>query len=366
MQKIATLACLSLLLCQSLLFSNPAQAKPKKMTETVEECLVDGQGREFCHVVSTQQVNADGSAASNQAPHYISEAEAQQKQREAEYRQMSEELERGNQQLANNNPQSAATTSQAELLFWDSIKTSSNSADFQAYLDRYPNGTFAQLARNRLGGGQAQAAKTSTTPSASRPAQSGANSEATTSHNSGFSIEMVSLPDGILMGKYEVTQGLWRAVMGSNPSFFSSCGDNCPVELVSWDDVQQFIQRLNSKSGEHFRLPTEDEWYSACQAGGSTEYCGSDSINAVAWYDDNSGFSTHAVGQKQANAWGLYDMSGNAREWTNSCYESDCSRRVLRGGSWYSEPAFVRSAYRDRCTTTDRSNALGFRLAQDP
>ena len=132
--------------------------------------------------------------------------------------------------------------------------------------------------------------------------------------SSGPNIAMVSLPTGIKMGKYEVTQGQWRAVMGNNPSKFASCGDNCPVERVSWDDVQQFIQRLNSQTGKRFRLPSEDEWYAACQAGQRSEYCGSNSIDAMAWYQSNSGNTTHAVGQKQPNAWGLYDMSGNVWE----------------------------------------------------
>ncbi len=178
-------------------------------------------------------------------------------------------------------------------------------------------------------------------------------------------IAMVKLPSGILMGKYEVTQGQWQKIMGTNPSKFSTCGDNCPVEQVSWDDVQQFITKLNSQTGRHYRLPTEDEWFSACQAGTSKEYCGSNSISEVAWYEDNSGGTTHVVGQKQANAWGLYDMSGNVHEWTNSCKESDCTPRVHRGGSWHGGPAGVRSANRYRSSAPRRDDGLGFRLAQD-
>ena len=177
--------------------------------------------------------------------------------------------------------------------------------------------------------------------------------------------EMIKLPSGLSMGKYEVTQGQWQAVMGSNPSNFNGFGENWPVESVSFDDVQRFIERLNSMSGKHFRLPTEDEWLGACLAGGYTDYCGSSNIEAVAWYESNSNKTTHAVGQKQPNGYGLYDMSGNVWEWTSSCWEGDCSVRVLRGGSWGSKPADVRAAERGGLDTGARTNSFGFRLAQD-
>ena len=111
------------------------------------------------------------------------------------------------------------------------------------------------------------------------------------------------------IGRYSVTQGEWKQVMGNNPSKFSSCGDDCPVEQVSWEDAQSFIQRLNSRSGKEYRLPTEAEWEFACRSGGKKEmYCGGDNINAVAWFSGNSGRKTHPVGQKQPNGLGLYDM----------------------------------------------------------
>ena len=181
------------------------------------------------------------------------------------------------------------------------------------------------------------------------------------------------------LGKYEVTQGQWRAVMGANPSYFPNCGDDCPVEQVSYDDIQGFISRLNSQqTGQRYRLPTEAEWEYACRAGGMETYCGSNNVGAVAWYGGNSSNTTHRVGQKQANAWGLYDMSGNVWEWTCSAYteqgytgsEKVCnndasSRRAFRGGSWINVPAYVRSAYRGGDIPSLRNLNLGFRLAQD-
>ncbi len=120
------------------------------------------------------------------------------------------------------------------------------------------------------------------------------------------------------IGKYEVTQGQWQAVMGSNPSSFSSCGADCPVESVNLSDVQTFITTLNQLSGKNYRLPTEAEWEYAARSGGqSQEYSGGSDINAVAWYASNSGGTTHPVGQLQANGLGLYDMSGNVDEWVS-------------------------------------------------
>jgi len=172
------------------------------------------------------------------------------------------------------------------------------------------------------------------------------------------------------IGQTEVTQGQWQAVMGRNPSYFTACGADCPVEQVSWDDAQQFIQRLNAKTGKSYRLPTEQEWEYACLAGEKTEYCGGNNVNAVAWwgaYADpvgNSGKTTNRVAGKQANAWGLYDMSGNVYEWTANCYDSGCDSRVLRGGSWYDFPQDVRSANRSNNSPGFRSRFIGFRLAR--
>ncbi len=182
------------------------------------------------------------------------------------------------------------------------------------------------------------------------------------------------------LGKTEVTQGQWRAVMGNNPSYFSSCGNDCPVERVSWNDAQSFIQKLNAKTGKQYRLPSEAEWEYACRAGGQHDYCGSDNVDSVAWYEDkaNIGSGTHPVSRKQPNAFGLYDMSGNVWEWVEDSYhdsyngaptnggvwQGDGATRVLRGGSWYFGPQFARTAFRIRNEPADRSVINGFRVAR--
>ncbi|MBI5005879.1 MAG: SUMF1/EgtB/PvdO family nonheme iron enzyme [Nitrosomonadales bacterium] len=183
------------------------------------------------------------------------------------------------------------------------------------------------------------------------------------------------------IGKTEVTQAQWQAVMGSNPSNFTGCGDTCPVEQVSWDDAQAYIKKLNAKTGKQYRLPTEAEWEYACRAGTEFEYCGSDTVDSVSWNDINSGsffFNTpHPVATKQANAFGLYDMSGNVWEWVEDTYHpsyegapadgsarTDGSMRVLRGGSWGYEPKFGRASARIRFSTSFRYYSHGFRLAR--
>lgn len=166
------------------------------------------------------------------------------------------------------------------------------------------------------------------------------------------------------MGKYEVTQAEWRALMNSNPSKYASCGDSCPVGMVSWNDAQAFIQKLNAKTGRVYRLPTEAEWEYACYGGSKTEYCGAKNIDSVAWYNGNSDNLPHPAGQKKANGYGLYDMSGNVWEWTNDCWEGDCTNRVLRGGSWLNEKRLVVASFRNRNEITYRYLSSGFRLAR--
>lgn len=181
--------------------------------------------------------------------------------------------------------------------------------------------------------------------------------------------EMVRIPgENYAIGKYEVTQGQWKAIMGSNPSRFSGCGDDCPVESVSWDDAQDYIRRLNAKTGKQYRLPTEAEWEHACHAGSQQEYCGGDDLDNVGWWDGNSGNQTHPVGQKRANAWGLYDMSGNVAEFTQSCWQGACGKgeqlRVTRGGQWCGFWRLARAAVRGKGFRSVREYYNGFRLAR--
>ena len=180
------------------------------------------------------------------------------------------------------------------------------------------------------------------------------------------------------IGRYEVTQEEWEAVMGSNPSNFK--GKKLPVEQVSWDDCQTFIRKLNQMTGKHFRLPTEAEWEYAARGGNKSrgyKYAGGDNLGSVAWYTDNSGNKTHEVGKKQPNELGLYDLSGNVWEWcqdwkggyrsssqTNPTGPSSGSNRVNRGGSWYHGAWICRVSVRFDCTPAGRSNNLGLRLAQ--
>lgn len=189
----------------------------------------------------------------------------------------------------------------------------------------------------------------------------------------------VTLSTGFRMGKYEVTQEQWAAVMENNPSGFK--GRKNPVERVSWNDCQEFIKRLCEKIGaKGFRLPTEAEWEYACRAGSKTSYNFGDDRNQLenyAWYDGNSGSSTHPVGHKKPNAWGLYDMHGNVWEWCQDPWHEDyqgapadgsvweaggSSFRVVRGGSWYYTPADCRAAHRARFASIIRDLSIGFRV----
>ena len=185
-----------------------------------------------------------------------------------------------------------------------------------------------------------------------------------------------------LMGKTEVTQALWGSVMGDNPSRHNDCGSICPVENVSWNDVQDFIKRLNQKTGQNYRLPSEAEWEYAARAGSVGDWSfGNDEskLTEYAWYIANSQRTTHPTGSKNSNAFGLHDMHGNVWEWVADCshpnysgapadgtaWVSNCSEdRVRRGGSWYLIPASLRSALREKSPADYRDNNGGFRLAR--
>lgn len=164
--------------------------------------------------------------------------------------------------------------------------------------------------------------------------------------------------------------------MGSNPSRFSSCGDDCPVENVGWEDAQEFIRRLNRKSGRSYRLPTEAEWEYAARSGGRREkYSGGDNVDAVAWYSGNADGASHPVGRKRPNGLGIFDMSGNALEWVGGGYDEDYSGAspkpqgfpILRSGCWYDGQRGVRASDRGNYAPAGQaSGCLGLRLAFSP
>ena len=205
----------------------------------------------------------------------------------------------------------------------------------------------------------------------------GATSEMKDPYSDEKPVHQVTLTNDYYMGKYEVTQALWQAVMGSNPSNFK--GDNLPVETVNWNDCQEFISKLNSLTGRKFRLPTEAEWEYAARGGKKSrgyQYSGSRKISDVAWYEGNSRSKTHPVGTKQANELGIYDMTGNVWEWCSDWYGSYSSssqtnpmgsdsgaKRVRRGGSWCYIARICRSSYRYGDAPDCRGLYLGLRLA---
>lgn len=187
------------------------------------------------------------------------------------------------------------------------------------------------------------------------------------------------------IGQTQVTQALWKAVMGSNPSNFK--GDNLPVEKVSWDDCQTFIEKLNSMlfnelGGKRFALPTEAQWEWAARGGNTGKgykYAGTNYIEYMAWYKDNSGGKTHPVAQKQPNELGLFDMSGNVSEWCQDWYgrfSSDAQTnpqgpasgtyRVIRGGSWDDHAENCHVSYRNGLEPDAANNDLGLRLCLIP
>ena len=192
-------------------------------------------------------------------------------------------------------------------------------------------------------------------------------------------IHSVTLSD-YYIGETEVTQTLWQAVMGSNPSNFK--GDNLPVEKVSYEDVKEFITKLNQKTGKTFRLPTEAEWEYAARGGKKSKgykYSGGNNIDDVAWYYGNSNNKIHPVKTKQPNELGIYDMSGNVWEWCSDWYGdytsasqtnpqgpssgSYGSYRVFRGGTWSDFARYCRVSYRSFEDPSSRYCDLGFRLA---
>ena len=319
---------------------------------------------------------------------------------------------------------------------WELAKRRDTVAAYEGFLASFPSGRLAATARSALAGLKPASASTPTPqptqPQATASAQPRAFKDCAGLHCP----EMVVIPAGspmmgssaaeqelaqkagakkewtdpenprhkvtlrsFALGKYEVTQGQWRAVMGNdNPShFISTCGDNCPVERVSWDDIQIYIQKLNRMTGQQYRLPSEAEWEYAARAGCTSAFnvagqCKDRIEPGEANFDGNFTYNgsskglyrekTMAVGSFAPNGFGLHDMHGNVWEWVQDCYEDDyrkgqpvdgsahrgndrsCSYRVLRGGSWNILPFNLRAANRDRNSPDGRNDDGGFRLAR--
>ncbi len=192
--------------------------------------------------------------------------------------------------------------------------------------------------------------------------------------------------DDFYLGKYELTQGEWKEIMGELPSGFKFCGKDCPVELVSWKDAEKFIRNLNEKTGMEYRLPTEAEWEYAARDGGKKEkWAGTsnrDESGEYAWHKRNFGDMTiNPVGLKKPNGLGLYDMSGNVWEWVFDWYDEKYYRnstrnnpkgpltgtyRVFRGGSWSNDLGLLRTSYRSYGRPEYKDGSLGIRLARTP
>ncbi len=181
------------------------------------------------------------------------------------------------------------------------------------------------------------------------------------------------------IGKYPITQAQWKAIMGNNPAYFK--GDNLPIEYISWNDTQEYINKLNRLTGKNYRLPTEAEWEYAARGGIKSRgyrYSGSNYLNEIAWYRDNSNDSPHPVGTKLPNELGIYDMSGNINEWCNDLYDefyyysspqnnpkgpSSGWGRVFRGGSCHEPDICCHVALRRPLSPDEPYNCFGFRLA---
>lgn len=177
--------------------------------------------------------------------------------------------------------------------------------------------------------------------------------------------EMIVIPGkNYALGKYEVTQAEWTAAMGEdvqNERSGPTVGSDKPVLYKDLDRAQKYITQLSKMTGRNYRLPTEAEWEFACYSGSQTAYCGGDDFDSVAWYKKDGKYAPHPVGQKQANGYGLYDMSGNVWEWMSDCWKDNCELRILRGGSFTSPPLTVLAAYIYGKKWGDVD--IGFRLA---
>jgi len=295
---------------------------------------------------------------------------------------------------------------QREEKFWDEAKAIGNREAFEAYLSSYPMGRYGALAKASI----VRLGQTTVPFGASQVTQPSVQSAVVQQPKAGSVFkecndcpEMVVIPAGTFLmgtqdkgqdetpqhsvsikgfaiGRFEVTQAQWLAVMSTDPSRFK--GSRHPVENVTWDEIQEFLRRLNATTGKAYRLPSEAEWEYSARAGSQTHYHfgdKTDELSRYAWFNGNSGGTTHPVGEKLPNEFGLYDMHGNVWEWTDDCWNKDyggapsdgsawsrgeCGLRVLRGGSQIGGSENARSGFRNRSDRSTRGFSYGFRLAR--
>jgi formylglycine-generating enzyme required for sulfatase activity len=284
---------------------------------------------------------------------------------------------------------------------WDSVKDSRDVNDLNAYLRKFPQGLFSEVAMNRIksmsqGGIQVAMPSVPVSVSSSPPLVGGSFKDCQDcpemlpippgSFDMGSNEDGDSRPvhrvtvQGFFMGKTEVTLEQWKAVMGRTPRYPSKCLENCPI-AVSWDDALLFTKQLSEKTGKQYRLPSEAEWEYAARASSRTKWSFGDNENSIqdyAWFRSNNNKMESPVALKKPNLFGLFDMHGNLWEWTQDCWNNnytgaptdgsvwatgDCSRRVVRGGSWQSSKSDLRSAYRNTFTSTS-SVTNGFRVVR--
>ena len=313
-------------------------------------------------------------------------------------------------QTAPGKPDPVDSDAQIEQQAWTAAKSGNTAAGYSAYLEEYPKGRFAAAARVARASlvavpAQAQAAPVAPPVTPSVAPQSSLPVAGQIIKDCVECPEMVAIPAGsfdmgsteivdeqpghrvhlpaFLLGRTEVTQGQWIAVMGRNLSSFNYCGMDCPVESISWNDAQEFAKRLSQKTGKNYRLPSESEWEYAARAGNSGKWSfGNDEsqLGAYAWFSANSDHKSHPVGQKEPNAFGLHDMHGNAREWVEDVWHAnyngapsdgsawtsggDQARRAIRGGAWYDVPWNLRSAIRGHGAPVIRFDIAGMRIAR--
>jgi formylglycine-generating enzyme required for sulfatase activity len=293
---------------------------------------------------------------------------------------------------------------------WDSVKDSRDVNDLKAYLRKFPQGLFAEVVGNRIKS-MAQVLPPLASTSIASTLPTATLQPVSTFKDCEDCPEMVVIPAGTFLmgskpdsfsgsqpssdkpqravsiksfslGKYEITQEQWYAVMGTMPSKFK--GGNLPVEQVTWIDAQKFVTRISEKTGKTYRLPSEAEWEYAARAGSKTAYSFGDNereLGRFAWFQYNSNEQTHPVGGKLPNNFGLYDIHGNVWEWTEDCWNDNysgaptdgsawvtgnCANRILRGGAWITAPQFSQSESRFQgAGSSTRSNSFGFRVARD-